>query len=271
MLIEGQTYIRLFCMSMMNPAGGLRYHLKARRYRQNLWQDFINDLNLGLNTWQPQSKKLLLIGPSAGYSLTDSFLSRFEQIDAIEPDPVAPFIFRRIHPGIKVNWHKGDYFAPQKNHFKIRKFDELLSKFPDSAILFCNFLGQLAVLYKFSPLSFQVFKVDITKRLNDREWASYHDRMSGAHGPTISPEEENFVDEKSLGEIAESFYHLDADGATEFVDHETEGLFAGRQRKYMNWSLTPDEFHLIELTHHQALLKDKPKPAMPTNLEDWRE
>ncbi|NDG85242.1 MAG: hypothetical protein EBX52_09445, partial [Proteobacteria bacterium] len=70
-------------------SGGVFYHLRALRYRKAYWDQHHNGVRKFLEEWNPASKKLLLVGPSAGYSLPSDWLARFDSIEAFEPDPVA--------------------------------------------------------------------------------------------------------------------------------------------------------------------------------------
>ena len=80
-------------ISFLNPAGGFRYHLRAFQYSNTLWTPFRNALGLWLESWNPRSKKLLIIGSSAGYSLTDEWLDQFEQVTCLDPDPLAKLLY----------------------------------------------------------------------------------------------------------------------------------------------------------------------------------
>ena len=51
-------------MSWLNPAGGLRYHLRGFRHAKRLWWPFRFHLADWLYAWQPPEKTLVLVGPT---------------------------------------------------------------------------------------------------------------------------------------------------------------------------------------------------------------
>ena len=80
---------------LINPAGGLRYHLRAARYSRALWEPFRWALGQWLLAWEPPEKNLVLVGPSAGYNLQPFLFERFERLVCLEPDPLARALFAR--------------------------------------------------------------------------------------------------------------------------------------------------------------------------------
>lgn len=87
-------------LASLSPSGGLTYHLRALRWRRRLWTPFRAQVAAWLAAWQPPCSELLLLGPSAGYTLDPAFLSRFAAIHAVEPDPLAHWLLRRRFPGL---------------------------------------------------------------------------------------------------------------------------------------------------------------------------
>lgn len=67
-------------LASLSPSGGLTYHLRALRWRRRLWAPFRAQVAAWLAAWQPPCSELLLLGPSAGYTLDPAFLSRFAAI-----------------------------------------------------------------------------------------------------------------------------------------------------------------------------------------------
>jgi len=112
--------------------------MRALRRRSH-WNHFLLPVRDWLDTWHPAATGLLLIGPSAGWCIPDSFLGRFSQIHALDIDPLAGKIFRVLHRKIiagrriQLTWQEGDLFE---------QLEDLLCKYPDHAVLFCNVLGQ---------------------------------------------------------------------------------------------------------------------------------
>jgi hypothetical protein len=230
---------------ILNPAGGLRYHFKAFKNRRDLWADFRHELALWLAEWQPREKNLLLVGPSGGYTLPLEFLNRFESISAVEPDPVARWIFERGH-GIEVAWSRENFFLNKHKEFDLSRLRLLLDVNPDRAVLFCNILGQLACLYPeaTSKPAFAEWKKGLVGALSGRSWASYHDRLSGVLEPVITSENRTQPRSLTNTELTAKFYS----GTGELTDHELEGAFTGLPARYLAWTLTPGQTHLIEAT-----------------------
>src|SRR5438067_1928170 len=143
-------------MLLGSYSGGTFYHLKAALYSHALWDSHRQGVARFLKEWSPKEKVLVLIGPSAGYSLPTDFLSQFESIIAYEPDPVARLIFER-RTGLKPRW-KGHYLLEEN--------------LPGGAVLISNLLGQLEI-------DVAEFKPRLLRQLSGREFASYHDIFSG--------------------------------------------------------------------------------------------
>lgn len=245
-------------VSWLNPAGGLRYHLRALRYRNSMWLEFREELARWLESWQPREKELVLVGPSAGHCLDDGFLQRFTRIVAIDPDPMARHLFTWRYGsglsavGCELRWDHEDYFRDRNGSLDLLQTKLLLEQHPGSAVLFCNFLGQLKVLNENDVFGsdFEEWKKGLHGLLSGRSWASFHDRVSGPAEPFIeaSPKEAKFL---SNDEIIEVFYasHSNHGGSTELLDHLTEGLFPGHEYSYLRWQITPGIYHVIEAVH----------------------
>jgi hypothetical protein len=234
--------------ALVNPAGGLRYHGRALRHRARLWSRFARALACWLEEWEPQAPSLLLVGPSAGYCLPGAWLGRFAAIDVLEPDPLARLLLARRFPSLRgrLRFHAGDYLAPGADGFSVERPGALAAAFREHAILFCNVLGQLLVLYPEaveSP-SFARWKAALAGAVAGREWASFHDRLSGPLAPGL-PELGATAGAMSDGELVERFY-AGASGPAELETHLTAGMFPAGPRRYLAWEVTPGWFQLIE-------------------------
>ncbi|MGK5083599.1 hypothetical protein WDW37_09865 [Bdellovibrionota bacterium FG-1] len=235
---------------LFNPTGGLIYHLRALRYRNALWHEFRNALHPWLAQWAPSERALLLIGPSGGYCLPPSFLARFKQISAVDPDPWAPIIFHRRFRR-NAQWIRQDYFSPVRGVFDPSRFEILMSKHPHHAVLFCNFLGQLPLLNTAAATqpSFSKWKAALPSLLEGRSWATFHDRLSGELRPTLATNSPlcRYEDCVADSRLLADFYKAPAeDRQIELSDHLTGDLFPGHPRHFFRWQLTPGNWHLIE-------------------------
>lgn len=241
--------LRLEHPMIITPTGGLIYHFRALKYRSNLWQEFRYDLRLWLNAWNPRETSLLLIGPSGGHCLDTEFLRRFKSISAVDPDPLAKWFFFRNH-GIRPDWTGEDYFSPFEGHFDIGLFENLLRRYPNHCVLFCNFLGQLPLLYPHDDTedSFSSWCGALPTLLDSRSWASFHDRMSGRLRPQFELNASTHVNQPlSNAEIVERFYLARHNTTVELTDHLTGSLFPIASRRFSRWEILPGLWHLTEM------------------------
>lgn len=224
--------------ALFTPSGGLVWHWRAL-WRRRHWASFIKALDEDLESWSPPQKKLLLLGPSAGWCLPTRFLMRFERIHAVDLDPLAKRLFRFNH---------GRALAASKTilTFEIRHvFNELeaiLGQFSDYAILFPNMLGQ-HVFHDPDARRARATVEGLKTRLAGRHWASIHDRLSGGIPKgTVLPEAfhtpypiENDALAKRLGLSGE------------WVDHQTAHVLPEAcQRHLLCWLLLADTLHVVE-------------------------
>lgn len=234
-----------------NPAGGLRYHVKALRYSERLWADFRWPLGEWLLDWRPPERTLLLVGPSGGYNLQPFLLERFERVVVLEPDPLARWIFRRrlarvpLDPRPRLEFIAGDHLIGHPE-----RLAPLLSSLGDSAILFCNVLGQvrhvLGVEEADAP-AFMAVRAAVNAALPGRSWASFHDRVSGSVAPTL--EDPMASDHRwSDDELLEQAFYVGAEPLKALlVDHAMQGFFPeALPHLYLRWELEPGVFHVIE-------------------------
>ncbi|MGE3974180.1 MAG: hypothetical protein AB7F59_06615 [Bdellovibrionales bacterium] len=245
-------------LSFYNLSGGLPYHFKALRYSHSLWYNFRYQLKDWLNDWRPQADQLILVGPSAGYFLPDTFLSQFREIIVLDPDPTARILFKYQHPAISIKeWIHEDLLCHWKNGVcDWEPFAKTLERFPHAAILFCNVLGQMPLIYKDKikkhETAFSQWQKKIVETLKHREFASFHDLYSGKKkfllpqpGALIPPQQQArfyFNEKDSLLKKEETF---------SLTDHLTQGLFTHLPRRYFVWSITPKQHHLIECVQQE--------------------
>jgi hypothetical protein len=231
---------------MFNPSGGLGYHLRAIRKKQ-LWVGHQNAVAQWLKSWHLNAEKLLLIGPSAGYSLPDEFLSQFRQVDAIDPDPLAPNLFRRIHRNINIKWHTKTALLDLHQQISNHALPELASAFPNHVFLFCNILGQLRTSAPSQPDQLNSFHMQLQQLNHSHNWASYHDLWSGQGR---SNEAGFRICAANLSnKITESVqFYKKCLNKNEVIDHLTAQLFENIEvtRYQWLWQITEKQLHCIE-------------------------
>jgi len=165
-------------MGLFNPAGGLKYHLRALRYRHHDWWQFRVAIGEWTAQWVPKSSALALVGPSAGYCIPGSLLSRFETVLAFEPDPIARFLFKKNHPTARIEW------ADDPNFLRVVQTEKgdrvrVLRRFglpENTPFVFPNFLGQVEALPRTGD--------DDLKRIADvvapGPFLTFHNRLSAS-------------------------------------------------------------------------------------------
>lgn len=213
-------------------SGGLRWHLRAFRRRNRLWRPFRDELSRFLGRWQPGARTLVLAGPSAGWCLPADFLARFDRIVAVDPDPWAEPLFRRLHPEARIaRWIRGDFFSEAPG---------LLAAEPAAAVLFCNMLGQL----RFAGLDEAGLKARIdaiAALLDGHPWASFHELLSGESDvvPRVLPLAGPPHGEALLKQLGLS---------GEWLDHLAgDALPKTAQRDIVPWRFAPGRLHLVEM------------------------
>lgn len=237
-----------------NLAGGVRYHLGAWRYHRSLWAPYRREVARFLAEWRPPCATLAIIGPSAGWHLPDEFLRRFEVVYAIDPDPLAHWLLRRRFPGVPWVAITEDYFTPAGPRMWSDNTARLFDDFPDAALLFAHFLGQLPGLYPQAVAAergddleasrpFRRWKAQLAAQLTRRHWASMHDRLSSPTPPALRCADlDAELPREDLQRLAWP------EGAA-LIDHLTGALAPQRPRRLLTWQRTPAMWHLVEALH----------------------
>lgn len=222
-----------------NPAGGLYYHLRAYRYK-NIWQPFIDLLHQELIHRLSPTRNLLLVGPSAGYCLKTSFLTRYEHLTCIDIDPLASKLFFSLHQPKSIQWDSTNYLIQPK------KLNALNQLYPQYTLLFCNILGQLPLINPSYPHQLNEWKDTLQSTAQNHPWCSFHDCYSlSCDKVPLDILSKKYSEKESALEELKS--HLPI-SVLEVGDHQTSDLFAPHySRCYLWWLLKPRKLHLIEI------------------------
>lgn len=215
--------------ALWHPSGGLIYHGRALRYRQPLWQAFCAQTARWLDSWHPSRTKLLIVGPSAGYTLPGAWLARFSRIDVLEPDPLARWLLGRRFPGLRFHAGTLDCFATPHGPA------QLAAAYPDHAILFSNVIGQ-----KLGEAGAANWLGALQIALQGHSWATYHDVIATATPPTCTSAV-RCASPAPLEEVLSEFWRV---AALSVHDHGTFGVLPG-ETAYAVWSITPRQHHLV--------------------------
>lgn len=193
-----------------------------------------------LNEWQiPLLDGLILIGPSAGYTLPTRWLKTFPEIQAFDFDPLCSVLFRRQHGRLPITFHRENVFWLD-GKLSVKPLQQILKTYSLMPVLFCNVLGQVLLEGQATPEEWESFLAQLRCVLSMRQWASYHDLYS------IEP-----LPLKAHAVVLEGELEITLkDVATEpltLVDHALKGGWStGLSKKLFYWSLTPSSVHLIE-------------------------
>ncbi len=210
--------------------------MRALVARRSLWRPFRAGVEDWLASWTPPCDDLILVGPSAGWCLPDSFLMRFARLHAFDIDPAAQTLFRLLHggalrgAGADLSWTQADFFA---------NLADILAAHPGAAILFCNVAGQRCIQISDARMV-EAEMLRLQEQLKGRSWASFHDLLSG-HSSLALPHRHlaGRIDARDL--IAS--YGLGG----EWYDHSTGNLLPkGTPRRILPWRFQRGRLHLIE-------------------------
>lgn len=228
-MVSGVSDFRLW-----RPSGGVAWHWRAWRGKRR-YHPFRVAVHDWLKSWAPPCSRLILVGPSAGWTLPSTWLAQFEAITAIDLDPLARLGFalnhrRGLARGTRLEWLRRDLVSELPGH---------LSTTPDAAVLFCNVLGQLAI----ERDDHEAVLAILPNMLRRHHWASFHDCYTG----DISAQEWRWLEPFTLEQrmSAADLQRLGLSG--EWRDHGTGELFpAHHRRHYFPWWITDQKLHWIE-------------------------
>jgi len=213
---------------LADHSGGLTYHWRALRYHNTLWAPFCKQVGHWLLAWRPPQRHLLIVGPSAGYSLEPGFLAGFDEVTILEPDPLARRLLARRFPRVVFRHGTLDCMSSLEGP------DFLAAEYPDCAILFSNVIGQRL---EDAP---DGWAQALREALSGHSWASYHDVIStevapAVRAPVFLPQEHCLED--MLGRFWSS--------GGELVLHDHLTFSAIPVHEYAIWQLLPSRFHVI--------------------------
>lgn len=229
----------------LTSTGGLSYHYMAVRYQNRLWRRFHESLNILLCNWRHFSNEVVLIGPSAGYSLSTEFLQAFKAIHVYDPDPLAKWLFLRRFPQLPVHWSLDSPFFHSSTD-SVQSLWSLRNKYPDAAVLFCNVIGQWPLLEDVDEGDIQGFTDQLSQVYNQSNWASFHDLFSGPSKwrKWSHSQQRQKVNFSNLEDV-ESFWKDTRGGP--LTDHLTFKMFKrASYRQHLIWPLTRRQVHIVE-------------------------
>ncbi len=237
----------------VETTGGLRWHWRAlrRRFRWRVTSSLIADW---LAATRPRSRHLLLIGGSAGWMMPAAWLQRFERIDVVDLDPLAPLLFRLNH-GLSLRRSRTALYFQRVDG--IAGLDNLLAAFPQASICFDNVLGQ----HRFRLADQDQAEAelnDLSRRLQGRDWGSVHDLFSGPVALAAKPAQtvsllkaEVTTEGLCAAQLCDDPLHrlmLQQAGACGvWMDHLTSGIFpVGTANHLIYWPFSSRYGHWLQ-------------------------
>lgn len=248
----------------MNPSGGLAWHWRAWRATQPgaAWAPTCAALAHWFENCRPQSRQLLLLGPSAGWMLPTRWLLGFDSITAVDIDPWARRLFASRHgrqlTAAGVQWR---YLTQDA----LTVLPALLAELPQACVFFDNLLGQLRfhapkACGQADTQAVEDWLQTVVKHIAGREWGSVHDLVSGPLskslfadslgksqkyeivGSAILPP----VQSCEAGEaVATGLFPVGA--SNPWLDHLTGRVLpAGTPVQRVAWAFNPAYWHVLE-------------------------
>lgn len=235
----------------MNPSGGLAWHWRAWR-RQQDWAPTRAAIAQWLGSYTPQSRHLLLLGPSAGWMLPTDWLRRFESVTAVDFDPWARRLFALRHgrqlTSAGVRWR---YLTQDA----LSTLPALLAEQPEACVLFDNLLGQLRfhageLASTADTAAIEARLQALTQLLGGREWGSVHDLVSGPVSRVLTADSLEKTRQLEIIQLAgdavdSGLLPVGAHGT--WLDHLTAKVLPpGTPVQRMAWAFSADYWHVLE-------------------------
>jgi hypothetical protein len=234
-----QTRVRI-----ANPTGGWWWHARAWR-RQGLWQPTTQHLHRWWLQTAPQAPRLVLIGASAGWMMSDVWLTRHKEIETWDIDPWSGRLFKWRHgaamraAGVRWTHHSGDAWSHT---------DEWVRDSAESVFWFDNILGQLRFALGLDQARTRIESVQ--RLMQGTRWGSVHDRYSGALSPPHAPPPAPWTSNSGVDledRSAQNWLHGWGARAP-WLDHLTERVFKpGTPVLNLAWPIQPNFGHWLEL------------------------
>jgi hypothetical protein len=240
--------------------GGLNWHVHALR-SLNRWLPTRERIAQFLAGIEPRQKHLLLIGPSAGWMLPTPWLTRFQQIDVFDIDPLVPLLFGLRHGkvlrehGTQMRFHRQDAIAG---------LPQLLRAHPNACLWFDNVLGQVSVRLGDEDMAERQLS-HLKQLMQGRSWGSLHDVYSGPVDPDMALPLVQTHAFKRLNAQSDDSAQVELDGRIQSLDtaaqslltrlnakgvwhdHATSGVFApNTPTTLMAWAFKPYYWHWLE-------------------------
>ena len=186
--------------------------------------------------------------------MSSAWLQRFQQIDLIDIDPHAAWLFRLNHGrALRASGSQLQFFQTDG----LKELDRLLRESPEATIFFDNVLGQH--LYRVGDMARAESELQqIAARLKGRDWGSVHDLYSGpvdsnraVAQPVLRYDALSDAQGLSVNGLRDTPMHRlllsPVGGSDEWMDHLTSGIFPiGTASQLIAWPFRPDYAHWLQ-------------------------
>lgn len=222
-------------MSLISRSGGLFYHYLGFKYSSRNWADSRSFINQHLNDFINQTqRKILFIGPSAGYLFEVENKDKLNSSTFIDIDPLASLLFKIRHQS-QGHWIRQDAFF---------SLNDLVSNYASHAFIFCNVLGQLPFIFPNewnNDEKLITWKKSFRDTMKSKSVFSFHDRLTIVTNDRVLLKEQanQYLSTRTLVESLVT-------NSSTVIDHSTDNLFETNQAHYTLWPMTPNEHHVLE-------------------------
>ena len=186
--------------------------------------------------------------------MSSAWLQRFQQIDLIDIDPHAAWLFRLNHGrALRASGSQLQFFQTDG----LKELDRLLRESPEATIFFDNVLGQH--LYRVGDMARAESELQqIAARLKGRDWGSVHDLYSGpvdsnraVAQPVLRYDALSDAQGLSVNGLRDIPMHRlllsQVSGSDEWMDHLTSGIFPiGTASQLIAWPFRPNYAHWLQ-------------------------
>lgn len=227
----------------VNPTGGLIWHARAWR-SQARWRATTDTMQTWWLSESPRSDRLVIVGASAGWMISQSWLRQFKEIHTWDIDPWSRWLFGRLHgqalQAAGITWH---------HHTADPWDDDRAWQYAgtDTLYWFDNVLGQLRFIWPQDEAANRIGR--LRTQLRGTRWGSVHDRYSGPlNGQLPLPHAWASMAGMDLDAPRSQAWLQEWGAQGSWLDHLTAGVFKP-QTSVLNlaWAFKPDFGHWLEM------------------------
>ena len=226
-----------------NPTGGLWWHARAFR-SQRAWQSTTQAIEDWLLKHSPQAKRLVIVGASAGWMLSQTWLRSFKEVHTWDVDPWARPLF---------HWRHGKALRQSNVQWVHHECDAWMSDRawqdagPDTLYWFDNVLGQLPLIMLKEEAQQRIHAIHVA--LKKTHWGSIHDRFSGpiTGDRSVPPAWTSQSGVEASNHLAQGWL-LNWGAQGDWSDHLTSAVFkSGTPVLNVAWAFKPQMGHWLEM------------------------